>query len=1147
MNLIRNGNFEQWPLGTSFSIAAGASTTSLGVDLSYVATGADQPAATISRQSFTFGDTLPEAGAPHYFLQVVPTTAPIVGTLTSAYLKFAIADDLTSINRVSTLTFWANTTVNREIVLQVSRQFVGGTGPGGQTEVVCSTQSVQLRVGWRKYQLTFRAPEFIGATHAASDLTNVKIYLEGDNSVLTGQAIPWTSATLKFSQFSYVPHGVVEFVTSDDSIDTEYVVGAVGDGVADDTAVIQAAIDASETATRHNNVYNLRRVVLPTLPTNGFYKITAPLRITRSGTILEGQTLGTLIKNVTDGSDVIVVNRVEADEVLETVKGRILYNVRLLNLMLIGTGTTSRAIYANQLGNLVVDVDCTQHPGPSLYQESAGYAANLTGVGFTGCDFGDIKILCQPSQDVVSVTDHGGRSNTYRDCRFTRATVGIDLIDADGAVFINPYFETMNRGTVKTGIRARGYSGTIGGGLQPTKRGFTVIGGYVENCENYFIDADTHCHGTVTGSLFISGGGTSDKIKLSGGGSLTGVNGHNGVRVLSDDVVEIGPNCNNIQIRCANARAVGVATPPFTSAGANVAVKSWCDTEPTWSAAGDAVGATPGAPPTLAFVQGEGFYGPNCKSATFPTGALNNTHSRVLLINGSVATAVGDHFNAIVALKCDQIDTPISFRVNTETSVRFASDTEWNFLFISYKTTLTSCTIRFGPSTTLVSPLVVKVGGLAVAVNTQAVLINTESLDRPANAFQLGRLDIGSTIEVPGFGSPEGVITARRGSIYRNLSSSAGAGSVWRKIIDGGAYGWLDEDQEVFGRKISTWNGLYFDGTARATVSLGTQVAGTGPFSLGCTFRCPLAAPTAIHGVLSLAANSTRGSGSTGDLLLYVSTSGNLVYRHFQSGGSRLGTITGFVSNYAGQTVSLVLVRNGGSIVLYANGVRLTPTESTQDGSPADFSATMSGAYLHAGIKDTADLAIGTFYETIFLNRALTSIEVRQFEYSGLSYSERWGSQTALNSGSFVVGKRYRIVSRTDGSFTTVGSANNNVGTEFVATGTGAGILDAGDTVVQIGAILYQRYNLLGTTQIPDLSSNALHATINGGVTQFGSDAYRVKVGEITQWQIDNSATAGHTRLLLWDVNSGLLQRVKVGANDTGPGAAGRALYLDNA
>lgn len=46
--------------------------------------------------------------------------------------------------------------------------------------------------------------------------------------------------------------------------------------------------------------------------------------------------------------------------------------------------------------------------------------------------------------------------------------------------------------------------------------------------------------------------------------------------------------------------------------------------------------------------------------------------------------------------------------------------------------------------------------------------------------------------------------------------------------------------------------------------------------------------------------------------------------------------------------------------------------------------------------------------------------------------------------------------------------------------------------------------------------------------------------------QFDESATAGTTRMLLWDVDSGILQRVKVTANNAVLGVTGRVLYIDN-
>lgn len=60
------------------------------------------------------------------------------------------------------------------------------------------------------------------------------------------------------------------------------------------------------------------------------------------------------------------------------------------------------------------------------------------------------------------------------------------------------------------------------------------------------------------------------------------------------------------------------------------------------------------------------------------------------------------------------------------------------------------------------------------------------------------------------------------------------------------------------------------------------------------------------------------------------------------------------------------------------------------------------------------------------------------------------------------------------------------------------------------------------------------------------SDALTLKAASANALQVDGNATAGNTRLLIYDVNSATLERVKVGANATGPGGVGRALYVDN-
>lgn len=68
-----------------------------------------------------------------------------------------------------------------------------------------------------------------------------------------------------------------------------------------------------------------------------------------------------------------------------------------------------------------------------------------------------------------------------------------------------------------------------------------------------------------------------------------------------------------------------------------------------------------------------------------------------------------------------------------------------------------------------------------------------------------------------------------------------------------------------------------------------------------------------------------------------------------------------------------------------------------------------------------------------------------------------------------------------------------------------------------------------------------------GGIGMFidaSSDSiYFVGSSEIAQF--DMSTTAGDTRMLLWDVNTGSLKRVLVGANDSG-GAGYRLLRIVN-
>lgn len=60
-----------------------------------------------------------------------------------------------------------------------------------------------------------------------------------------------------------------------------------------------------------------------------------------------------------------------------------------------------------------------------------------------------------------------------------------------------------------------------------------------------------------------------------------------------------------------------------------------------------------------------------------------------------------------------------------------------------------------------------------------------------------------------------------------------------------------------------------------------------------------------------------------------------------------------------------------------------------------------------------------------------------------------------------------------------------------------------------------------------------------------GSGSVVLRVAEITTLQVDNNATAGNTRLLIYDVDNGQMERVSVGAADSG-GSGYKVLRIPN-
>jgi hypothetical protein len=258
-NFIRNGDFLEWPNGSSIPIAPGTATTAISGDLTFVKTGSPVPTITISRQQHPVLTSIRQ-GFPTYFLRVTPSFGVTLGASDKSYLSWTFVETLdrhVAQGAYSHLTFWAKSGVDREIVVRFVRTFgAGGSNNNGHTSEVLVTKSVQLTKGWRKYQVDCRFPAF-PATYGTGATVEARIYLQGGSSELGADVIPsWPNASVDFSQVALTLTQIAEdYATNRLSLGSPaleriplYVdvadFGAIGDGVTDDTAAVVRAYNA---------------------------------------------------------------------------------------------------------------------------------------------------------------------------------------------------------------------------------------------------------------------------------------------------------------------------------------------------------------------------------------------------------------------------------------------------------------------------------------------------------------------------------------------------------------------------------------------------------------------------------------------------------------------------------------------------------------------------------------------------------------------------------------------------------------------------------------------------------------------------------------------------------------------------------------
>lgn len=163
--------------------------------------------------------------------------------------------------------------------------------------------------------------------------------------------------------------------------------------------------------------------------------------------------------------------------------------------------------------------------------------------------------------------------------------------------------------------------------------------------------------------------------------------------------------------------------------------------------------------------------------------------------------------------------------------------------------------------------------------------------------------------------------------------------------------------------------------------------------------------------------------------------------------------------------------RSGTTGTIYLNGVALNTLTDAQDYSSA-------GTSFGANHPITSSPFLGTLGRPLAYNRALTAAEVLALYQTGAPAAADYHAGlvgTVISAGSFVVGRRYRILVVGTTSFTGIGASANTIGVEFVATGVGTGT----GTATAIGLLAAPDAQQPGAgLQWLDASGNRSHLTL---------------------------------------------------------------------
>lgn len=315
--------------------------------------------------------------------------------------------------------------------------------------------------------------------------------------------------------------------------------GAKGDGITDDTSAIQAAIDAG---------------TLVRIPA-GTYRVTAPLHILTNYALIEGAGMPTI--------------RADSGEVLHIGNGStILLNPTLRNLCVKSGEVGATAIVADACSGLLIDnVSCIGHRGKALELKAT------PGAGWQGCGFSEIRrLIVQSKAAVVGASDTGGLCNRWVNCWFTRAAVGLDLVDCISASVENCWIEDNTRLPEATGIRVRTTQAML------SRRMAHIQDCYFEDNDAYAVDADRGTFVQMHGCTLQ--GQTKDALRFLGGAHITGMSCKDGTPITGPVYVEhsTGYYGKATSLRLTPARAAEYSVwdaHEFPTGGTGFEFNSW--------------------------------------------------------------------------------------------------------------------------------------------------------------------------------------------------------------------------------------------------------------------------------------------------------------------------------------------------------------------------------------------------------------------------------------------------------------------------------------------------------------------------------------------------------------------------------------------